>query len=113
MSVRRGIPLIEGARAHMGAPDPRDSAPDRQTPSPLPHPQQPVPPAALLVDRAPCRVHADVRKTRRIKIPRGKYVRTTELVSVPSTVSRADVADFLVEACESPTFVGKGVQLGG
>lgn len=44
---------------------------------------------------------------------RGKYVRTAEAVSVPSTISRADLADFLVEACEAPTWVGKGVQLGG
>ena len=44
---------------------------------------------------------------------RGKYVRTTEVVSVPGSISRADVADFLVEACEATTFVGKGVQLGG
>ncbi len=44
---------------------------------------------------------------------KGKYVRTAELVSVPSSISRADVADFLVEACESNTWVGKGVQLGG
>ncbi len=44
---------------------------------------------------------------------KGKYVRTTELVSVPLAISRADVADFMVEACESPTFVGKAVQLGG
>ncbi len=44
---------------------------------------------------------------------KGKYVRTAELISVPSTISRADLADFLVEACESPTWVGKAVQLGG
>ena len=44
---------------------------------------------------------------------RGKYVRTAEPISVPASISRADVADFLVEACESPTWVGKGVQLGG
>jgi uncharacterized protein YbjT (DUF2867 family) len=43
----------------------------------------------------------------------GKYVRTADLVSVPSSISRADVADFLVEACESTEWVGKGVQLGG
>lgn len=43
----------------------------------------------------------------------GKYTRTTELVSVPSTISRADIAAFLVESCESPAFVGKAVQLGG
>jgi uncharacterized protein YbjT (DUF2867 family) len=44
---------------------------------------------------------------------KGKYVRTAELVSVPGSISRADVADFMVEACESTTWVGKGVQLGG
>ena len=44
---------------------------------------------------------------------RGVYVRTTELVSVPATISRADVADFLIEACESTELVGKRVQLGG
>ena len=44
---------------------------------------------------------------------KGKYVRTTELVSVPASISRADVADFLVEACESTTWVGKRVHLGG
>jgi uncharacterized protein YbjT (DUF2867 family) len=44
---------------------------------------------------------------------KGKYVRTEELVSVPGSISRADVADFLVEACESPAWVGKAVQLGG
>ena len=44
---------------------------------------------------------------------KGKYVRTAEVVSVPSTIARADVADFLVEACESPTWVGKSVHLGG
>ncbi len=43
----------------------------------------------------------------------GKYVRTAELTRVPASISRADVADFLVEACESSTWVGKGVQLGG
>jgi hypothetical protein len=40
-------------------------------------------------------------------------VRTAELISVPSAISRADVADFMVEACESTTWVGKRVQLGG
>jgi uncharacterized protein YbjT (DUF2867 family) len=44
---------------------------------------------------------------------RGKYVRTADVVSVPSSISRADLADFLVEACESTTWVGKAVQLGG
>ncbi len=44
---------------------------------------------------------------------KGKFVRTTELVSVPGSISRADLADFLVEACESTTWVGKAVHLGG
>lgn len=44
---------------------------------------------------------------------KGQYTRTADLVSVPSSISRADVADFMVEACESTTFVGKAVQLGG
>jgi putative NADH-flavin reductase len=44
---------------------------------------------------------------------KGKYVRTADIVSVPGSISRADVADFMVEACESTTWVGKGVQLGG
>jgi len=44
---------------------------------------------------------------------KGRYVRTAALISVPSTISRADLADFMVEACESTTWVGKCVQLGG
>ena len=44
---------------------------------------------------------------------KGKYVRTADLVSVPGSISRADVADFMVDACESSTWVGKAVQLGG
>lgn len=44
---------------------------------------------------------------------KGKYVRTAELVGVPGSISRADVADFMVEACESATWVGKSVHLGG
>ena len=44
---------------------------------------------------------------------KGTYTRTADLVSVPSSISRADVADFMVEACESQAFVGKAVQLGG
>jgi uncharacterized protein YbjT (DUF2867 family) len=44
---------------------------------------------------------------------KGKYVRTEELVSVPGSISRADLADFLVESCESNAHVGKAVQLGG
>jgi putative NADH-flavin reductase len=44
---------------------------------------------------------------------RGRYVRTADIVSVPGSISRADLADFMVEACESPTWVGKAVHLGG
>jgi putative NADH-flavin reductase len=47
-------------------------------------------------------------------IAKGKYIRrTTESISVPATISRADLADFMVEACESTTWLGKCVQLGG
>jgi uncharacterized protein YbjT (DUF2867 family) len=42
-----------------------------------------------------------------------KYVKKTSIERVPSAISRADVADFLVEACEVPTWVDKAVQLGG
>ncbi len=41
------------------------------------------------------------------------YVKKTAVESVPSSISRADVADFLVEACEVPTWVGHAVQIGG
>jgi uncharacterized protein YbjT (DUF2867 family) len=44
---------------------------------------------------------------------RRSYVKTTAIEPVPSTISRADVADFLVQACEVPTWVGHAVQLGG
>ncbi len=44
---------------------------------------------------------------------KGTYTRTTQLVPVPSAISRADVADFLVESCTSNTFLGQAVQLGG
>jgi uncharacterized protein YbjT (DUF2867 family) len=43
----------------------------------------------------------------------GRYTRAAEPVSVPSSISRADVAAFLVESCASRTFVGKAVELGG
>jgi uncharacterized protein YbjT (DUF2867 family) len=43
----------------------------------------------------------------------GRYTRSAAPVSVPSSISRADVAGFLVESCESPAFVGKAVELGG
>lgn len=44
---------------------------------------------------------------------KGNYERRAEPVSVPGTISRADVADFLVESCGSPAFVGKAVEIGG
>ncbi len=44
---------------------------------------------------------------------KGKYTATAELVGVSWTISRADVADFMVESCESAKFVNKAVQLGG
>jgi hypothetical protein len=44
---------------------------------------------------------------------KGKYVRTAELISVPSSISRADLVNFMVEACESTMWAGKAVQLGG
>ena len=40
-------------------------------------------------------------------------MRQTALERVPSSISRADVADFLVEAAEVDSWVGKAVQLGG
>ena len=42
---------------------------------------------------------------------KGNYVRTAEIRRMPPTISRADLADFLVEACESTTWVGKAVHL--
>jgi uncharacterized protein YbjT (DUF2867 family) len=46
---------------------------------------------------------------------RKNYVKQTGLERVPWswTISRADVAGFLVEAVEVDTWVGKGVQMGG
>jgi len=41
------------------------------------------------------------------------YVTKTAIESLPSSISRADVADFLVRACEVPTWVGHAVQVGG
>jgi hypothetical protein len=35
------------------------------------------------------------------------------LIRVPSSIARADVADFMVDACGSTQWVGKAVQLGG
>ena len=44
---------------------------------------------------------------------RGRYVKRAELAPVPGSISRADVADFLVTAADSDDWVGKAVQLGG
>lgn len=44
---------------------------------------------------------------------RGRYETRTELAPVPSAISRADLADFLVKACEEDRWVGHAVQLGG
>jgi uncharacterized protein YbjT (DUF2867 family) len=45
--------------------------------------------------------------------PRRRYKKTSAIEPVPSSISRADVADFLVEACEVPVWLGHAVQLGG
>lgn len=42
----------------------------------------------------------------------GTYKRIAEPESVPGAISRADVANFLVESCVSPAFVGKAVEIG-
>ena len=44
---------------------------------------------------------------------RGTFVKTAKIEKVPSSISRADLAAFLVESCESRAFVGQAVQLGG
>jgi uncharacterized protein YbjT (DUF2867 family) len=44
---------------------------------------------------------------------RHKYKKKITLDPVPSSIARADVADFLVDACVSPSWVGHAVQLGG
>lgn len=44
---------------------------------------------------------------------RKRYRKETAVVPVPGSISRADVADFLVEAAEADTWVGHAVQLGG
>jgi uncharacterized protein YbjT (DUF2867 family) len=44
---------------------------------------------------------------------RARYVKTAALERVPSTIRRADVADFLVEAAESDRWIRQSVQLGG
>ncbi len=46
--------------------------------------------------------------------PAGRAYQTkTAIEPVPSSISRADVADFMVRACEEPTWVKHAVQLGG
>jgi uncharacterized protein YbjT (DUF2867 family) len=42
-----------------------------------------------------------------------RYKKTAALEKVPMRISRADVADFLIAACEDPSWIGKAVQLGG
>ena len=42
-----------------------------------------------------------------------KYVKTAAIEPVPSSIARADVADFLVTAAEVDTWVHRAVQLGG
>ncbi len=44
---------------------------------------------------------------------RHRYAKETAAKKVPSSIARADVADFLVEAAEVETWVRKAVQLGG
>lgn len=44
---------------------------------------------------------------------RGRYVTKTTLEPVPLTISRADVADFLIKAAEVDTWVRQAVELGG
>ena len=42
-----------------------------------------------------------------------RYVTRAEIAPVPGSISRADVADFLVTAADSDAWVGKAVQIGG
>ncbi|MBL8021846.1 MAG: NAD(P)H-binding protein [Leptospirales bacterium] len=44
---------------------------------------------------------------------RKSYQKKTAIEPLPSSISRADVADFLVQACESDAWIGQAVQLGG
>lgn len=44
---------------------------------------------------------------------RHRYVKTAELTPVPNSISRADVAHFLIDACDHDDWVGTAVQLGG
>jgi hypothetical protein len=43
----------------------------------------------------------------------GRYVKQAEIAPIPGSISRADVADFLVTAAHSDDWVGKAVQIGG
>ncbi len=42
-----------------------------------------------------------------------QYKKTSKVERVPAAISRADVADFLIEAATTPAWVRQGVQLGG
>ena len=44
---------------------------------------------------------------------RGRYVKQVAIAPVPGSISRADVADFLIEAAEVDTWLRQAVQLGG
>jgi len=44
---------------------------------------------------------------------RKRYKAETEMERVPSTISRADVADFMIDAVENDTWLRRAVQLGG
>lgn len=44
---------------------------------------------------------------------KGKYLTTIENKWVPTQIARADVADFLVKACEQAKWDGHAVQIGG
>lgn len=44
---------------------------------------------------------------------RKQYEKRVAIQPVPGMISRADVASFLVDACENEQWVGKAVQLGG
>ena len=43
----------------------------------------------------------------------GRSTKTFAIEHVPHSISRRDVAAFLVDACEQPTWVGHAVQMGG
>ena len=46
-------------------------------------------------------------------LARGRYVKRAEIAPVPGSISRADVADFLVTAADSDDWVGKAVLRSG